>query len=56
MRTVLGAIVLALFWGLYALAQDYPKAEVFGGYSLLHIVGVECCRSVQRYSIVGDYG
>jgi len=36
MRTVLAIALLLLFCGVYTVAQDYPKAEVFGGFSMLH--------------------
>ena len=37
MRKVLIAALCVLFCGMYAVAQDYPKAEFFAGYSFLHV-------------------
>lgn len=36
MRKVLAIALLLLFCGVYTVAQDYPKAQVFGGFSYLH--------------------
>ncbi|HYN14624.1 MAG TPA: outer membrane beta-barrel protein [Terriglobales bacterium] len=37
MRKVLAIALLLLFCGVYTVAQDYPKAQVFGGFSYLHV-------------------
>ncbi len=37
LRTSAVLSVLLLFLGVSAVAQEYPRAEVFGGYSYLHI-------------------
>jgi len=37
MRKVLAIALLLLFCGVYTVAQDYPKAEVFGGVSFTHL-------------------
>src|SRR5450755_2250666 len=39
MKLVLSLIVVASLLSLPLLAQDYPKAEVFAGYQLLHLGG-----------------
>jgi opacity protein-like surface antigen len=38
MRThlLIGALLSLLLCGAYSTAQDYPKLEIFGGYSFLH--------------------
>jgi len=36
MRKVLFIAVLVLVCGCFAVAQDYPKAELFGGFSMVH--------------------
>lgn len=37
MRKVLLIALAVMMCGFYAVAQDYPKAEVFGGFSMVHI-------------------
>jgi len=37
MRKVLFIAVLVLVCGCFAAAQDYPKGEVFGGFSMIHV-------------------
>jgi len=37
MRKILFIAVLVLVCGCFAVAQDYPKAEVFGGFSFTHL-------------------
>ena len=37
MRKALVVALAIVMCGFYAVAQDYPKAEVFGGFSLVHI-------------------
>jgi len=37
MRKALLVALAVMMCGFYAVAQDYPKAEVFGGFSLLHV-------------------
>lgn len=37
MRKVLAIALLLLLCGVYTVAQDYPKAEVFGGLSFSHL-------------------
>ena len=37
MRKFLTVALCVLFCGIYAVAQDYPKAEVFGGFSFTHL-------------------
>jgi hypothetical protein len=37
MRKLLVVVVLLVFAGIYAVAQDVPATEIFGGYSFLHI-------------------
>ncbi|HEV3207616.1 MAG TPA: hypothetical protein VGZ28_11735 [Terriglobales bacterium] len=37
MRKLLCAVVLFLLGSLAAVAQDFPKAEVFGGYQLTRL-------------------
>ena len=37
MRKVLFVALAVMLCGLYAVAQDYPKAEVFGGFSTVHL-------------------
>ena len=37
MRRVLYIALAVILCSFYALAQDYPKAEVYGGFSLLHL-------------------
>jgi hypothetical protein len=34
MRNLVGIILLLVFISLAAVAQDFPKAEIFGGYQL----------------------
>jgi len=37
-KYLLAAILLSLLLcGVYSVAQDYPKLEIFGGYSFLHV-------------------
>jgi len=37
MRKVSLLALLFVFCGLYAIAQDYPKAELFGGFNVTHL-------------------
>ena len=37
MRRLLAVALLVLFCTAYTVAQDYPKAEVFGGFSFTHL-------------------
>jgi len=37
MRKVLFVALAVMLCGLYAVAQDYPKAELFGGFSVIHM-------------------
>jgi len=37
MRKVLFVALAVMLCGFYAVAQDYPKAEVFGGFSYTHL-------------------
>ena len=37
MRKVLYIALAVMLCGLYAVAQDYPKAELFGGFNLTHL-------------------
>ena len=40
MKTVLALIALVGLISVPLMAQDYPKAEVFGGYQYLHLGGI----------------
>ena len=37
MRKVLFVALAVMLCGFYAVAQDYPKAELFGGFSVIHM-------------------
>lgn len=68
MRKLLWISTLFLVFTISAAAQDYPKAEVFGGYSYLHVnelgtgfnfngaSGSIAFNPNQWFGIVGDFG
>jgi hypothetical protein len=56
MKTILGFMVVMSLLSLPLMAQDYPKAEIFGGYQYLHLGnGADINANGWNVSLTGNF-